>query len=322
MRDHIIIWLFAAAAIYFGTSCEKNISLSLPSAPEMLVVEGRIETNRPPIIILTKNSSFYDTISQDALQEILVTNAQIKVFSETDTTFLTLYIPAFLPSGPMRTYIYEEILMISENDTNDNATEFLPFYSVPDFNSGGSSFRGEEGKTYWMEATTPDSFRISAKTVIPIRIPIVGLSISDHPDEDLRDSLVQVDVTFSVPDTFGNYVRYWNKRNEEPYYLPGGGTVFDDKLFVGTTVTLPLQRGARPDEDFNFETYGYFWKGDNVLLKWTNISRPVYTFYNSLENDNGDSPFSTPSIVQSNITDGLGVWAGYSVTWDSISIPF
>lgn len=323
MRTHAAIWILGLIAVIVGASCEKNISLDLPSTEPMLVVEGRIEIGKPPIVILTKNMDYYTAISEDVFQDIIVTNAEVFVFDENDTVRLQLFIPAFMAPGPMRTYIFEEILNISESDTSDNPVRFLPFYSDPNLQGGNWRITGQEASKYWLQVSTPgpDSFFVTSKTTIPARIPIQSLTITDHPNEDYRDSLVQVNVTFSVPDTFGNHVRYWTKRNSQPYYTPGGRSVFDDRLFVGSTVTLPLQRGAPPEESFDFNTSDFYWKGDTLRLKWSNIDRATYTFFNTLESDNGDSPFSTPSIVQSNIDGGLGIWAGYSLTRDSLIIP-
>lgn len=321
MRTHIIIWALGIFAVIVAASCEKNISLDLPAAEEQLVVEGRIETGKPPVVFITKNSSFYSEISEEAFLEIIVTDAAIKVYDANDTVNLRLYIPALMAPGPMRTYIFEEVLSISENDTSDNPLTFLPFYSDPNLESGIWTITGQEATSYWMEVSTPDSFYVESKTTIPSRIPIGGLSFSQHPNEDYRDSMVQVNVTFTVPDTFGNYVRYWTQRNQEPYYKPAGQSVFDDRLFVGTTVTLPLERGTSEDEEFDPNLWDFYRKGDTVRLKWSNIDRKTYQFFNTMENDNGDSPFSTPSIVQSNIEGGLGVWAGYVLSRDSIVIP-
>lgn len=323
MKSHLVIWIFGLIAVIVAASCEKNISLDLPEAEDRLVVEGRIETGKPPVVILTKNMSYYTEINEDAYQDIIVTNANVFVFDANDTVKLQLFIPEFMAPGPMKTYIFEEILSLSESDTSDNPLKFLPFYSDPNLQSGNWRITGQESSRYWLMVSTPapDTFFATAKTTIPARIPIIGLSYEDHPNEDYADSMVQVNVTFAVPDTFGNYVRYWTKRNEQPYYKPGGRSVFDDRLFVGSTVTLPLQRGAPEEESFDFNTSDFYWRGDTLRLKWSNIDRASYNFYNTLESDNGDSPFSTPSIVQSNIDGGLGIWAGYSLTRDSLFIP-
>jgi len=147
------------------------------------------------------------------------------------------------------------------------------------------------------------------------------LSYDDHPNPD-NDSLLVVRCNLSVPDTFGNYVRYFTQRNNEPLYAPLTSSVWDDKLFVGTTLDLPLERGQSPLDDIDFATYSFFWKGDTVVLKWCNITKPHFDFWRTLESDGGDSPFSTPVIKKSNIVgDGVGVWGGYAATYDTIILP-
>jgi hypothetical protein len=97
--------------------------------------------------------------------------------------------------------------------------------------------------------------------------------------------------------------------------------VYDDKLFVGLSIGLPVERGQPDTGKFDINIYSYFWKGDTVTVKWGNIDSKVYDFYYTLENDGGDSPFSQPVKIKTNINNGLGVWAGYAAQYTKIIIP-
>jgi hypothetical protein len=125
----------------------------------------------------------------------------------------------------------------------------------------------------------------------------------------------------TVPDTFGNFLRYKTKRNDEPYYNPMGGTVYDDRLFVGLHLGLPIERGQDPNAKFDLRTDTYFWKGDTVTVKWSNIDVKTYDFFYTLENDGGDSPFSSPVKIKTNVNNGLGIWAGYATKYYTVAIP-
>jgi hypothetical protein len=84
---------------------------------------------------------------------------------------------------------------------------------------------------------------------------------------------------------------------------------------------LPVSRGEAPGAVFDQNTFGYFWKGDTVSVSWSQIDKGTFDFYTSLENDGGDSPFSAPVKVVSNIKGGLGVWAGTATNYGTIIIP-
>ena len=63
--------------------------------------------------------------------------------------------------------------------------------------------------------------------------------------------------------------------------------------------------------------------GDTVTVKWANIDSRTYDFYNTLENDGGGSPFSSPLRIKSNVTgdSAIGVWAGYGARYYTLVIP-
>ena len=44
-------------------SCEEEISLNFPIESQKLVVEGGIEPNMPPYVILSKNQGYFDEIN-------------------------------------------------------------------------------------------------------------------------------------------------------------------------------------------------------------------------------------------------------------------
>ena len=100
-----------------------------------------------------------------------------------------------------------------------------------------------------------------------------------------------------------------------------GGSVYDDKLFIGLSLGLPLERGQAPGSKFDINTDSYYYRGDTIKVKWTNIDSKTYDFYYTLENDGGNSPFSSPVKIKTNINGGLGIWAGYATKYYTQIIP-
>jgi hypothetical protein len=67
--------------------------------------------------------------------------------------------------------------------------------------------------------------------------------------------------------------------------------------------------------------FGMFKIGDTVITKLSHIEYPIYNFWSAAEAEifAGGNPFSTPAKIPSNIVGGaLGVWSGWSSTYDTI----
>jgi hypothetical protein len=178
---------------------------------------------------------------------------------------------------------------------------------------------GKLNQTYFLQITTEDKV-LTSQTTIPGLVPLDPLTWQPHPDSK-KDSLVSVYINFKDPDTLGNFYRYSTQRNQEPFYYPLSASVYDDKLVNGQRISLPLERGMSQNAQIDNDTYGYFWKGDTVTLKWTNIDLASYNFWRTLENDGGDSPFSSPVVIKTNINGGLGIWCGYATDYATLVIP-
>ncbi|MCS6819155.1 MAG: DUF4249 family protein [Chitinophagales bacterium] len=304
-------------------SCTKQIDVEIPKQDAQLVVEGNIDVGQPPLIFLTRSQNFFGNINVNDLSSYYVHNARIWVRHENDSVQLAEFC---LNNLPLTQRQKEDLLRSFGFRISDSLP--LPnvcLYSVPDLFScilnGGCSFTGKFNSKYHLRIEA-DGKVLTATTTIPRAIGIKSLEVRPRPRPVENDSFVSVFVNLEVPDTFGNFVRYWTKRNSEPFYLPASQSVWSDKLFVGLDIALPLERGYPPRANVKPEDYSYFLKGDTVTLRWANIDSRTYDFYNTLENDGGQSPFSNPVRVLSNIEGGgLGVWAGYGSQYYTIIIP-
>lgn len=310
--------------------CTKEIDVNLPDNTQQVVVEGTIENGVPPIIILTKSQPFFSAIDLNDLNNYFIKGAYVKVTSsDGQETELMEFCLQNLNLPPEQAQVLLSALGFTQVDSAQIPNVCV--YTVPDivnyFVSGTCSFMGKERTAYNLLVKAPplsgssDSITVTSTTVIPTAIGIDSLGFKQHPNEDYRDSLIACYAYFTVPDTFGNFVRYWTKRNSEPFYKPLSQSVFDDKLFVGLSIGLPLERGQPEQQDFDINTYTYFRKGDTITLKWSNIDSRTFDFFYTLENDGGDSPFSSPVRIKTNINNGLGVWAGYASKYYTAIAP-
>lgn len=317
-------------AVLITSSCSKNIDIEIPEGAKQVVVEGTIETDRPPFVILTKSQKFFDAIDPNNIGNYFVHGANMQVTGSdgTQTELVELCLQNLgLPADQAKQVL--DALGFAAVDSTQIPNVCI--YTVPDvanyFLTGTCSFMGKERTTYNLDIKAPgfvnvnDSIHVNSTTYIPTAIGIDSLSLKEHTNPDYRDSMMAVYAYVTVPDTFGNFVRFMTKRNDEPFYKAFGGTVYDDRLFVGLSLGLPIERGQAPNAKFDINTDSYFWRGDTVIVKWSNIDSRTYDFFFTLENDGGDSPFSSPVKIKSNISNGLGIWAGYATRYYGVRIP-
>ena len=60
---------------------------------------------------------------------------------------------------------------------------------------------------------------------------------------------------------------------------------------------------------------------NTVSTIYGDIDSKTYDFFYTLENDGGDSPFSSPVRIKTNINNGLGIWGGYATNYYTIVVP-
>jgi hypothetical protein len=281
-------------------SCEKEVKINLNSAPPKLVVEGFIEKDYPPVVVLTRSIGYFSKIDLSTLSNSFVHNAIVTVDNGSRKVTLREY--SIDTSGGNKLYFY----------TLDTAGGI-----------GLNFFRGETNKSYTLTIEA-DGNRYESITKIPACKPVDSL-IAEAPatPPDKLPTAMILAVYYSDPDTFGNCVRYFTKRNSEPFY-PGFNSVYDDQIVNGAqNARLPIAAGFRRTGSFS-DSSGYVFRGDTITLKWSAIDRGVFNFYTTYEYSLGTTgnPFSTPINVKSNISNGaLGVWAGYGTTTTTLIIP-
>jgi hypothetical protein len=305
---------------FFYVSCNQVIELDLPLPEDSIVVEGYIENGIPPYVLLTRSTPFFGGLSLTDISQYFINGAFVKVYNETDTVQLIELCLQDLPPS-----VQAQAAAAFGYNVTDSTADIpnICIYTVPNFinyylGDTAGVFVGQF-KTSYNLLIEVEGQTLTASTYIPDELDIT-LSIRPH-DDPTKDSLVSVRVTYDDPDTTGNFLRYFTKRNDEPFYTALSGSVYDDNVISGQTVTLPVERGQSKNQDIDRTTYGYFWKGDTVQVRFSAISKSHYDFWHTLENDGGDSPFSSPITIKTNITGGLGIWGGYGSHTETIIIP-
>lgn len=301
-------FLYILIISFVFISCEKEITVDLPSPKDQIVVEGFIENDVPPYVFLTKNSPYFGTIDINDLDQYYVKGAKIVVSSGEDSVELMEYSASVINLLPEEEKQKLSAYFGVPLDTSMNFPN-ISIYTIP----LEANFVGVVGKSYNLRIEVEGKV-LTATTYIPEGITFSKLWVEPHPNPKY-DSLVQLRGILKDPDTLGNFYRYFTRKNSQPYTLINQ-SVFDDLIYNGKEFPIDIPYGfeRNSDEDFDFNTFGYWNKKDTCYVKLCMIDRAHYNFWRTLENElnNQGSPFGSFTRIRTNINGGLGIWGGYS----------
>ncbi len=273
--------------------------INLGTSPPQVVVEGTIETGQYPYVFLTTSIGFFSKVDLNTLQNSFLHGANITVSNGTVTTTLIEY--SFDTGSNTKFYIY-----------------------APDTNNIANIFKGEVGKFYTLTITYNGKTYTSV-TKIPNPKPLdsIWFATPVFKNSKTPDSAMQIYANYTDPDTPGNCARYFTKRNNEPYFP--SNDIFNDDLVNGQVVDdIAFNAGIDDSANANVDSLSYFYPGDTVTIKWCEIDKGVYNFWNSYvfaQNSLGN-PFASPINLQTNITNGaLGIWEGDGSVYRTIIVP-
>ena len=291
----IFLNILVAAGLLLS-SCEKGIEFKLDDVTPKLVVEASIENGQAPVVILSKSLGYFSQIDLNTLSGSFVHNAEVYISNGT----LTHKLKEFgVPLGGGYSFYYYL------NDPLNPSTAFLG-----ELNKQYSLRIIAEGKEYTATTTIPNTTR---------RIDSVFWKPAPPGNEPEK---VAVMVRAYDPPGFGDYVRYFTKRNSEPFY-PGLNSVYDDQVIDGSSYEVQVERGADRNDNHQ-EGHSFFDKGDTVSLKVCNIDKATFDFWRTMEYTYASvgNPFSSPTKVISNINGGgLGYFGGYAAQYRTLIIP-
>jgi hypothetical protein len=291
----LLIFLLIITGCFFS-SCEKTVKFDTKTAAPKLVVEATIENNQPPLVFLSRSIDFFSNITPAILQNSFVHGAEV-----------------YISNGALTHKLKEYSVNLGNG--------YSVYYYTNDSSNLTSAFTGQLNHSYSLRIVA-DGKEYGATTTIPnITKQIDSIYWKPAPPgNDSNDVAVMTKATDPPP--FGDYVRYFTKRNNEPFYAPATAT-FDDQLVNNSTYIVQAERGW----DRNIpagDRSSYFKKGDTVILKLCNIDKATFDFWRTMEYSyaNIGNPFATPTKVLSNIHENaLGYFGGYAAQFRTIVIP-
>ena len=278
-------------------ACEKSISITSPNLPSKLVVDAQIESGTQPIVVLSTSLNYFESIDTADLNKSFVRNAKVTLSDGTKTSTLKQF-EQVLPGGFK--YVYY---------SNDPSKPL-------------SAIIGTFGKTYLLSIEFNGEIYTSTTTIPLLTKKIDSLFFKIVPNRPSTDSFRIVSAKITDPPGLGNYIRYFTKVNTQQFF-PGNNSVFDDDIIDGKTYTVDIPRGVDKNFPLERENYGFFKKGDTVLIKYSNIDKSTYDFWRTWEftYQSVGNPFSSPGVVIGNVSNGaLGAFCGYANSFNQIII--
>lgn len=267
-----------------GSACEKE-NTGQPPGPNLPVVEGMIEENGYPLVMLSSNPAHFAGSLPPANAASWIHNAVVTVSNGPQTQQLREYRLTDAAGRAFWAYTVD--------------TAGLPY-----------AFRGETGKSYTLTIES-EGKKLHAITTIPVR----RLRLDSVWWAAGKAGLM---ARFTGSQQGPSYARYFTARNGEDYrpgMHPLSAQSTGNSTFAIRLRTAPAGSGAL--------AYANFGSGDTVSLKFCNVDHRTYDFFRSAGSawEAGEDPLGPSVRTTGNVSGGYGYWGGYSVTYERIIIP-
>ncbi len=310
MKNNIIYFLVTSL---FLISCEEEITLELPDTKAKVIVEGYIQPNYPIVVQLTSSKGYFDPITENELLDVFLSDVtDIKVIRKSDKTERLLTFVQLDSLGQVGVY----------SDLESFSADFAQF-----------------GERYTLEIVyNGDTIRSTTN------IPFI-----ETEEEPIVDSLWFVEdeefpgygdfyMSYNDNDTMGNNIMIESKRilsplgAEDPNFVKAlwapvrndfegfNGVKHFETLFErgeGSAIFADQDRGNKDAETGNFnmsqiDSLGKEIPADEVIIRLSQIDEKSFKFWRStdLQEQMSGNPFGEPMNLESNITNGLGIWEG------------
>jgi hypothetical protein len=292
---YIIILCFCLA---FLQGCETPISLTIPNKESTKIIEGWIENDTPPIVVVSRSLSYYSSINLNSLLSSVDTTAIVKVSDDMGNT---------------------EQLRLGMNMDH--------IFGIMGKAYIGRTIKGKPGHTYTLYVESGGNI-YTAQTTIPVNTVQID---SFKLFKQFNDTTASLRVFFTDKANSYDCYRFFLKiQGLDQYYSQIFSGTFDDLTFNGLSGSyemmrsppsnLPLSGQSREERENYYRAT--FRKGDVIHIKSTMTDKATQDYWFPLQTDiaMGMNPFLTPGTYPTNINgeNVSGVWSGYHVRYDTI----
>lgn len=306
MELRILNLAYFALVLSVFWSCTKEVKIDIPGYKEQLVVDGRIETGQPAIVLLSKSANVYSSTNFESYLNSFVDDAVVVLSDGTQSVTLTKICTDDLPPGfeQIAAGIFGIPIEILVN------LHLCAYVSLDMF--------GEIGKTYTLQITHQDKqYSASSK----IQNPVALDALFWQPEGNFTDrgfSWAKLSDPATTADAYLWEVKYLQDIQFSKTFNP----YFNDKFFNGLTFDFAYENPMSfQDTTANNPYRGFFKYGDTIVVKMSKLGMNEYNYFEKKYNQifSGGSPFAVPTNIPSNIQGGaLGIWVAYSPWFDTL----
>ena len=301
--------------LLFVSSCEKEVEIEIPGYEKQLVIEGYIETDQPPFVLLSNSKDIYSPTDLESFLNGFVSGAEVSVSNGTNTVQLIEICTDNLPPGTEA--FASQLFGLPINQ--------LANYHLCAYTSIDPIIFGEAGKKYDLKVIHDgNTYEASSIMMTP-----TGFDSTYWKAAEGLPEYGYSYVTFTDPgetkDAYKWEVKRINKdQNGQTLDLEFTETynpVFDDEFINGLTFDFWYENPMAYEESTPTEFQGYYHIGDTVVIKLSKMDQGAFEFFEKkyVQLSTGGSPFASPANIPSNISGGaLGVWAAFSPAFDTL----
>lgn len=309
------IFLLLTFGVFFATSCEEPVDLDIAIQEPQIVVTSNFAPGEPFKVTVTKSRNVLASEADE-----YVNNAVVRIFSSQGKE---------LDKLPLNNF-------------------HTPFYE-------SKRLTPESGKAYRLQVDVPGKPAIIAEDIVPLPVALTAIemdTIEIFGEATEQIYKVSIDVHFTDPIGAQDYYHlslFNHVEDSEDSTTPMDGYTGSstDQGAKELIPLMPLESDQNnPSVIFHFEDGGVLFTDEDFdgqkttltfysLLSFDNedhlgkvvgelrtVSKDYYLYHTSLSRQiaNKDRPFVEPISVYSNIENGLGIFSGYALYRDSVSI--
>lgn len=288
----------------FLFSCEKEIEFKGEGKQPLLVLDAILENHQTPMVTVSRSAFFLTKNTEPSIKEL---SGATVVLTNLDLN------ESYVLQNISATGKYFGSVPIEPN------TNYKIEVSYPNFKTISSQLKTVSD----IELTSIDTSSVFIQNPYgtPSNVGQVLFNFQDTPGESyyaltsmpyIQKDVYDEDSVFQYSTT--GYFNSYNFTNESTIQFGYGGYYFiNDLLYQNKPINLTLN---------TYLTEGYVYDGSGnyyteKVLKWKGIlksmTKDMYLYFKTSQNNQGGSPFSDPSNVHTNIKDGLGIFGSVSV---------
>lgn len=303
--------------VFLALGCTKEVEIDIPGFEQQLVVEGRIQTNEFPIVILSQSQDVYAPTDLSSYLQSFVYDATVSVEVDGVEIVLELMTVSQLPIQSQKTFA--EMLKLEFDQ--------ISFIPIQVYSTQNPTLLGQVGKKYTLKIDHASKTYSGTTELLP---PVSLDLIYWRPDDVMPEYGTSVARLSDPPNQYNAY-RWEAKRiNIQPngeeldtLYRSSNSSrgFFDDEYFNGITFEFDAPNRQSIKDTTHLEEYKRYYRiGDSVAIRFSRVEKAVHEFFDKKDAqlDSNGNPFATPVNIPSNISGALGIWAGISTGHDTL----